>query len=105
MNVAKSHMSVVLARRTISQKVNRHAREKSLKVNSSDGINRFSSYAKGQVPVFTRVLAISTICRRWPGLAWSQIDQMASGSDGSRINRLATSVWSADATASRVSWV
>src|SRR5437773_4934252 len=103
MNVAKSHMSVVLARRAYSQEVNRNQ----AKIAFSECMVRSQSLnpqlSEGQVPVFTRVLAISTICRRWPGLAWSQIDQMASGSDGSRISRLATSVCSAEATASRVS--
>src|SRR5882672_7204119 len=36
---------------------------------SSGGTLPTSRGRTGQVPVFTSVLAISTICRRWPGLA------------------------------------
>src|SRR5262249_54996671 len=55
---------------------------------------------QAQVPVFTSVLAISTICRRWPSLAFSHTDQMPSGSSGLRIRSDAGSVCSASARAS-----
>jgi len=56
-----------------------------------------------QLAVLTRAWAMTRSWRRWAGFAWSQTVQMASGSVGSRIKRLATSVWSAAATASSVS--
>ena len=41
----------------------------------------------GYRAVLMKVFAISTICRRSPGVAWSQTDQMPSGSVGSRISK------------------
>src|SRR5437016_1875035 len=58
-----------------------------------------------QLAVLTRAWAMTRSWRLCAGFAWSQTVQMASGSVGSRIKRLATSVWSAAATASSVSWV